>query len=509
MSSTNKTANYDLTQFLGSDVPSWLTDYNGDMAKIDAQMLANATAAATAQSTANSADSKADTATNNVAALQAVIDTPNTGLADRISDVESDVNTIQSLIGNGVPTTQDKTIIGAINELAGEIGGGTAADITYDNTASGLTADDVQEAIDELQTEIQGITPGGNVDADDVSYDNTTSGLTGANVQAAIDELKTDIDNIKPARRYVVIADSYGIGTHGNITPWTDRLETKINAASGNFYAYAEDNMGFVKQGDSSHNALQLLQSHSSDIANHDTITDVVFGLGINDYDQTTSALATNIESLVAYVKTEYPNATIWFGYTGNIANKDENLTTANGVYVTIKNDYALFAEYGAKTMDGIEFITKNCRNLQSDNVHPTNDASAIIANFMYDFLMGGRPIYRCAESVALTGALAGTNITVIMSGEVTTLIIPKANTAAAITINQTDGDTIAASMTNPAVRPFLRQYAGTYSYTGSGYQPGSGGVQGKDLYVLVSAASVSSGKLFIMDSITIPTELC
>lgn len=28
--------------------------------------------------------------------------------------------------------------------------GGTAADISYDNTSSGLTADDVQEAIDEL-----------------------------------------------------------------------------------------------------------------------------------------------------------------------------------------------------------------------------------------------------------------------------------------------------------------------------------------------------------------------
>ena len=44
MTSTNKTANYDLSQFVGTDRPTWLGDYNGDMTKIDAQMKANADA---------------------------------------------------------------------------------------------------------------------------------------------------------------------------------------------------------------------------------------------------------------------------------------------------------------------------------------------------------------------------------------------------------------------------------------------------------------------------------
>ena len=35
MSSTNKTANYELSQFVGTDIPSILNDYNGDMRKID------------------------------------------------------------------------------------------------------------------------------------------------------------------------------------------------------------------------------------------------------------------------------------------------------------------------------------------------------------------------------------------------------------------------------------------------------------------------------------------
>lgn len=44
MASTNKTENYDLSQFVGTDHPTWLGDYNSDMAKIDAQMKANADA---------------------------------------------------------------------------------------------------------------------------------------------------------------------------------------------------------------------------------------------------------------------------------------------------------------------------------------------------------------------------------------------------------------------------------------------------------------------------------
>lgn len=42
MASTNKTENYDLSQFVGTDRPTWLGDYNSDMAKIDAQMKRNA-----------------------------------------------------------------------------------------------------------------------------------------------------------------------------------------------------------------------------------------------------------------------------------------------------------------------------------------------------------------------------------------------------------------------------------------------------------------------------------
>lgn len=42
MTATKHTANYNLNQFVGTDRPTWLGDYNGDMAKIDAQLKRNA-----------------------------------------------------------------------------------------------------------------------------------------------------------------------------------------------------------------------------------------------------------------------------------------------------------------------------------------------------------------------------------------------------------------------------------------------------------------------------------
>lgn len=62
MSSTNKTPNYNLSQFTADDKPAWLGDYNSDMQKIDTQMKANATKADSAESTANNANQTASDA---------------------------------------------------------------------------------------------------------------------------------------------------------------------------------------------------------------------------------------------------------------------------------------------------------------------------------------------------------------------------------------------------------------------------------------------------------------
>lgn len=152
MSSTNKTLTIELSQYVGTDKPTYLSDYNGDMLKIDNAIAADRDSIATAQSKADGADAKADTNAGAISTLDGQINNASNGLTKRVTDVEGDVNTIESLIGNGTPTTTDKTIIGAINELDTiklDITDLTASNVPI-SAISGMSATDVQAALAEL-----------------------------------------------------------------------------------------------------------------------------------------------------------------------------------------------------------------------------------------------------------------------------------------------------------------------------------------------------------------------
>lgn len=75
MSATNKTTYLDLPQFIGTDVPSWLGDFNGAMEKIDTGYNNVDIKAGQAASTANSASSKADINTQSITSINAELKT--------------------------------------------------------------------------------------------------------------------------------------------------------------------------------------------------------------------------------------------------------------------------------------------------------------------------------------------------------------------------------------------------------------------------------------------------
>ena len=155
MSATNATTNYSLPLFIGTDKPAWLVDWNAAMTDIDAQMKVNATAILANETAISGLSTTVSAHTTSISTISGQITTLTTGL----NTAQGNINTINSLIGNGEPTTSDKTLIGAINEIYGMItGGGTteiqAANVSYDNTTSGLVATSVQAAIDEVYAAI-------------------------------------------------------------------------------------------------------------------------------------------------------------------------------------------------------------------------------------------------------------------------------------------------------------------------------------------------------------------
>lgn len=159
MSYTNQTQHYGLPQYVATDVPAYLTDYNGAMAKIDqgmnaaktqadsaataagqaandiaalqstvgtqaAQISAAAQAAASAQTTANAADEKADVNTESI-----------NGLDDRVTALEQggmafeydDVVTDNSWVAQ-IPTKAGYLPVAAVPTVASN---GVACHIAY------------------------------------------------------------------------------------------------------------------------------------------------------------------------------------------------------------------------------------------------------------------------------------------------------------------------------------------------------------------------------------------
>ena len=89
MSSTNKTTNYELSQFIGTDKPAWLADYNQDMGKIDTQMKANADAATAASGAATAA-------TTAIGTLENLTTDNKTNLVGAINEVDNHADNAQN-----------------------------------------------------------------------------------------------------------------------------------------------------------------------------------------------------------------------------------------------------------------------------------------------------------------------------------------------------------------------------------------------------------------------------
>lgn len=118
--STNKTANYELSQYIGTDKPTYLTDYNGDMLKIDTAIknasdsasTAN-TSAGTAQTTANSAYTLATNAGTTATTADGKADANATAISNLTDYL--DISTYKDLVVTG---TTNATVTNNVMKLA-------------------------------------------------------------------------------------------------------------------------------------------------------------------------------------------------------------------------------------------------------------------------------------------------------------------------------------------------------------------------------------------------------
>jgi hypothetical protein len=142
MSSTNKTAYYDLSQYIGTDKPTYLQDYNGDMSKIDTAIHNVNGVATTATQSAGSAEAKAEQANTNVTALQGrvgAVEGSVANLKEKDTTQDSEINNAKKL-ANEANTTANNAIQNANNANVKIDGAKFSGWSTFTNINSNITA---------------------------------------------------------------------------------------------------------------------------------------------------------------------------------------------------------------------------------------------------------------------------------------------------------------------------------------------------------------------------------
>ena len=101
MASTNKTTHYELSQYIGTDKPTYLVDYNTDMLNIDAGIY--------------DAKNEADTNSASIGNLSNLETSVKTDLVSAVNEVSGKTDDIGNL--SNLTTENTSSIVGAINEV--------------------------------------------------------------------------------------------------------------------------------------------------------------------------------------------------------------------------------------------------------------------------------------------------------------------------------------------------------------------------------------------------------
>lgn len=169
--STNKTTHLELSQYTANDKPTYLVDYNGDMAKIDTAVYGNTT--------------KATQNETNIGTMSNLNTTDKDSLVGAINEVNTQVGTNTSTItslntqtsantGNigtmaNLDTTDKSSLVNAINELDSNTG-----DLSQLETSN---KSDLVSAINEVRSEEEGILLWTNSDTSQSFAGQTLTGL--------------------------------------------------------------------------------------------------------------------------------------------------------------------------------------------------------------------------------------------------------------------------------------------------------------------------------------------
>lgn len=218
MSYTNHTTNYNLPQYVGTDKPTYLGDFNSAMSAIDAQMKLNADSASTA-------GTNATTANTNIGTLANLDTTAKTDLVSAINEVNTTAGTAQTT-ANGANETA-----GSALSTATSASNGVSALQTY------LTMSSITTYSTNSQFTVTG--GGGSVNSASITVARNVDGtlgkvygyivLNGAN-SSGNSTVKLNVDTgLRPTEQIVISGCGYSQADVNNVGTIATGLSMTIN----------------------------------------------------------------------------------------------------------------------------------------------------------------------------------------------------------------------------------------------------------------------------------------
>ena len=272
MASTNKTQYFELSQYISSDKPTYLVDYNSDMAKIDGGLH-----------TATNNASNAMTSVGNIANLN------TTTKADVVS-------AINEVVGNVTDNSAD-IVVNSNNITTNTTSIGTLANL------STITKTDLVSATNEVNSKV------GNLSNLNTTYKNDVVG--------SINEVKADI-NFSNFKQYNISSSDFIKGSNIHIEPFT----LYVARTSNNNYAKVYGSFGGYAMTSDTGNTEFILNNTGIPVSE----SFYVMGVGVS-----TKLQSINGTDAITYLT----RADLEFNTNGSITIKT-NITWQTGGYYTI-----------------------------------------------------------------------------------------------------------------------------------------------------------------------------
>lgn len=230
-----------------------------------------------------------------------------------------------------------------------------------------------------------------NIEDTNTKLNNTIAKLN--NTDTNLNSLSTKVTKLHH-KGYIFIGDSYtqGYSPDGNISnTFVNQIISNLKITD--FKISANGGASFAN---SNNNFLTLLKN--TNVADKNSITNIIVFGGYNDYSWSKSDITTGMTNFFNYAKTNYPNANISVGYVGFCT--DSSTYNKRADSVSVYNEVS--GQLGGNYLSGCEYILHNTNEMSSDGIHPNIAGHKMLASYCTTALINGSCNPTSTESITL-----------------------------------------------------------------------------------------------------------